>query len=100
MTWFPRFTVRAGEATPTMGYKVLEPIQQGNLMVFPVVAATSHDTRQFLTLDEGVRSGEVVVTEYGNVQPLIRRRETVTPRGGAQVNQLVLVNNSKQPLIL
>ena len=100
MAWFPRVSARAGEVPSTAGYKVLDPIRHGNLTVFPVVAATSHDTHEFLTLDEGVRSGEVVVTEYGNVQPLMRRRETPIPRGGAQVNQLVLVNNSKQPLIL
>ena len=100
VAWFPRITARAGEVPSTAGYKVLDPIRHGNLTVFPVVAATSHDTHEFLTLDEGVRSGEVVVTEYGNVQPLMRRRETPIARGGAQVNQLVLVNNSKQPLIL
>ena len=101
MAWFPRFTANAGGTPPlTSGYKVLDPIRQGNLTVFPVVAATSHDTREFLTLDEGVRSGEVVVTESGNVQPLMRRRGIPIPRDGAQVNQLVLVNNSKRPLIL
>ena len=101
VAWFPRVTARAGEVPSTAGYKVLDPIRQGNLTVFPVVAAASHDTHEFLTLDEGIRSGEVVVTEYGNVQPLMRRRENAIPRaGGAQVNQLVLVNNSKQPLIL
>ncbi len=101
MAWFPRVTARAGEAPSVAGYKVLDPIRQGNLTVFPVVTMTSHDTHEFLTLDEGVRSGEVVVTEYGNLQPLMRRRELPLPRsGGAQVNQLVLVNNSKQPLIL
>src|SRR5262249_35583310 len=103
MTWFPGFSAKAGE-TPSLsgGYKVLDPIHQGNLTVFPVVVATSHDTNEFLTLDEGTRSGEVVVTEYGNVQPLMRRRggATPTPSGGAQVNTLVLVNNSKRPLIL
>jgi sulfur carrier protein ThiS len=30
----------------------------------------------------------------------MRRRRTPVPQGGAQVNQLVLVNNSKRPLIL
>ncbi len=89
----------AGGMPPTSGYTVLEPIRHGNLTVFPVVAARSYDTREFLTLDEGLRSGEVVVTESGGVQPLIRRR-TPLPRAGAQVNQLVLVNNSKRPLIL
>jgi len=90
------------------GYQVLEPIRQGNLEVFPVVAAASYDTSEFLTLDEGLKSGDVVVTEYGKVQGLVRRRPssgtwdgTANPvRGGAQVNTLVLVNNSKRPLIL
>ena len=92
---------RAGEVTPTPGYKVLEPIRHGNLTVFPVVAAKSYPTGEFLTLDEGLRSGDVVVTEAGNVQGLIRRRPTPAVRNdGAQVNRLVLVNNSKRPLLL
>src|ERR1039458_2599819 len=51
----------AGQMAPT--YKVLAPISRGNLTIFPVVADTTHDTRNFLTLDEGVRSGDVVVSE-------------------------------------
>jgi hypothetical protein len=92
---------RAGEVTPTPGYKVLDPIRHGNLTVFPVVAAKSYPTGEFLTLDEGLRSGEVVVTEAGSVQGLIRRHPTPALRhDGAQVNRLVLVNNSKRPLLL
>ena len=87
----------AGGLPPTSGYTVLSPIRHGNLTVFPVVAARSYDTEEFLTLDEGLRSGEVIVTESGGVQPLMRRRLPPTP-SGAQVNQLVLVNNSKRPL--
>src|SRR2546428_4374244 len=96
----------AGEIASTYGYKVLEPIRHGNLTVFPVIAAKSHDTAEFITLDEGLRSGEVVVTESGNISPLMRPRHRhgqITPPqygGGAQVNQLGLVNNSKRPLIL
>jgi hypothetical protein len=90
---------RAGEVTP--GYKVLEPIRRGNLTVFPVVAARSYPTGEFLTLDEGLRSGDVVVTEAGNVQGLVRRHQLPATRNdGAQVNRLVLVNNSKRPLLL
>ena len=93
--------VQAGEVSPTPGYKVLEPIRHGNLTVFPVVAAKSYPTGEFLTLDEGLRSGDVVVTEAGNVQGLIRRHSTPAVRNeGAQVNRLVLVNNSKRPLLL
>jgi ARG/rhodanese/phosphatase superfamily protein len=92
---------RAGEVTPAPGYKVLEPIRHGNLTVFPVVAAKSYPTSEFLTLDEGLRSGEIVVTEAGNVQGLIRRHPAPGIRhDAAQVNRLVLVNNSKRPLLL
>ena len=97
--------VQAGEVTPTPGYKVLDPIRHGNLTVFPVVSAKSYPTGEFMTLDEGLRSGDVVVTEAGNVQGLIRRHSTPVVRNevrhdGAEVNRLVLVNNSKRPLLL
>jgi hypothetical protein len=98
----------AGEASADLsGYKVLEPVRHGNLTVFPVVAARTHDTSQFLTLDEGLKSGEVVVTESGMARGLIRRppqrgvyNPQYVPSGGAQVNRLVLINNAKRPLIL
>lgn len=96
-----RHAVQAGEVTPASGYKVLDPIRHGNLTIFPVVAAKSYPTGEFITLDEGLRSGEVVVTEAGSVQGLIRRHGTPTMHhDGAQVNRLVLVNNSKRPLLL
>jgi hypothetical protein len=92
---------RAGETTSASGYKVLDPIRHGNLTVFPVVAAKSYPTGEFLTLDEGLRSGEVVVTEAGSVQGLVRRHPGRGIRhDGAEVNRLVLVNNSKRPLLL
>jgi hypothetical protein len=94
---------QAGEVTPAPGYKVLDPIRHGNLTVFPVVAAKSYPTGEFMTLDEGLRSGDVIVTEAGNVQGLIRRHGAPSVRNegaGAQVNRLVLVNNSKRPLLL
>src|SRR5947207_809534 len=100
--FFPGTRVEAGEVPATSHYRVLAPIRHGNLSVFPVVAATTHDTNEFLTLDEGLRSGDVIVTESGNVQGLIRRRHSnvwderdTRRQSGAQVNTLVLVNNSK-----
>jgi hypothetical protein len=91
----------AGEIGGASGYKVLEPIRHGNLTVFPVVTGKSYSTSEFLTLDEGLRSGDVVVTEAGSVQGLVRRHPSPAVRyDGAQVNRLVLVNNSKRPLLL
>src|SRR5438876_9600099 len=96
--WRP---AEAGTMTSSSDYKVLEPIRHGNLTVFPVVAAKNYPTGEFLTLDEGLRSGEVVVTEMGNVQGLIRRRPRPAIRyDNAQVNRQVLVNNSKRALLL
>src|SRR5205807_2327624 len=95
-------SAEAGAGLAGSDYKVLAPISHGDLTIYPVVASKVHDTSDFLTLDEGIRSGEVVVTEVGNIHPLIRRRTTVIPPqgSGGVVNRLVLVNNSKHPLIL
>ncbi len=91
----------AGQEETTSDYKVLEPIRNGNLTVFPVVASKSYPTGEFLTLDEGLRSGDVVVTEYGNIRGLVRRRNSPPiQHDGAEVNRLALVNNSKRPLLL
>jgi hypothetical protein len=101
MVFVGRCPVHAGEQPSASGYKVLEPIRHGSLTVFPVVAPKSYATDEFLTLDEGLRSGEVVVTEYGNVRGLRRRRRTpAMEHDSAEVNRLVLINNSKRPLLL
>ncbi len=86
----------------TNDYKILAPITHGDLTVFPVVSDKIHDTSNFITLDEGIRSGDVVVTEVGNLHSTMRRRPPyqVRPYSGAEVNRLVLVNNSRHPLIL
>jgi len=86
-------------------WEVLPPVRYENLSVFPVVARAEFDTRAFLTLDEGLASGEVLVTERGSAE-LRRDRGVVHPtqgravQGGATVNTLVLVNRSKRPLLL
>jgi len=96
--------LQAGEAVPASGYSLLNPIRSGNLTVYPVAASKSYDTAEFLTLDEGLRSGDVGVTEAGQARGLIRHRQgdpaIIHPIRDAEVNRLVLVNNSKRPLLL
>jgi hypothetical protein len=97
--------LRGGEVPSSSHYQILDPIRHGNLTIFPIVTSSSHDTHAFLTLDEGLRSGDVIVSESGNISPLVRprRRDGVWRErhsDGAQVNQVVLVNNSKKPLLL
>ena len=100
--------VSAGPVEAAHGsYKVLAPIQSGNMTLFPVVRTSGKPmpADQFLTLDEGLKNGEVVVTEAGNVPGLVRSRNgSSSPAGvryqGDQVNTLVLINRSHRPLLL
>lgn len=86
-------------------YTVLNPITEANLTVYPVTASLLHDTHFFLTLDEGVRSGQVVIAEEGNSPRMVRPLNgdwapPRQPRQGAEVNRLTLSNNSERPLLL
>jgi hypothetical protein len=84
-------------------WRLLEPVSYENLTVFPVVSSSGYDTSAFLTLEEGLSRGEVVVREQG-AEVLVRNRgdrdSTVRNYGGPAVNQLVLINHSKRPLLL
>jgi hypothetical protein len=89
---------------PEGEWKLLEPISYENLTVFPVVASSGYDTGAFLTLEEGLSRGDVIVREQG-AETMVRDRDgvrqpVVQNYGGASVNQLVLVNRSRRPLLL
>jgi hypothetical protein len=122
------------QETANGSYRVLAPIESGNLLLFPVIRASSNSggpsdrssslgwkspgATPFITLDEGIKSGDVEVTEAGRTRGLVRQRGTVgVPpyhddrfRGapdypddhsrGDEVNTLVLVNHSDKPLLL
>ena len=87
---------------PDGDWRLLDPVTYENISVFPVVASYGRDTRAFLTLEQGLASGEVVVRERGS-EEMVRERDgriLFLPQTGASVNQLVLVNRSKRPLLL
>jgi hypothetical protein len=91
-------------ASPPEGdWRILDPVTYENISLFPVVGG-SQDTSSFLTLEDGLANGEVLVTEQG-AERLIRNRGEVRPialppQSSASVNQLVLINRSKRPLLL
>ena len=99
--WPPTGAVPAGK--PQGDWRLLEPVSYENLTVFPVVAAAGYDTSAFLTLQDGLANGEVTVREQGE-EAMYRNRDGARPvvqnYGGASVNQLVLVNHGKRPLLL
>jgi hypothetical protein len=89
---------------PEGNWRLLDPVSYENITIFPVVSSSNQDTSPFLTLDEGLSSGEVIVSEQG-AAGLARSRDgrpITVPQynSGASVNQLVLINRSKRPLIL
>src|SRR5712672_1915018 len=87
---------------PEGDWRILDPVVYENIAIFPVVSGSSQDTNSFLTLEEGLASGEVIVSERG-AAGMVRDRGVVRPPqydASASVNQLVLVNRSKRPLLL
>ncbi|MBV9268119.1 MAG: hypothetical protein JO061_18265 [Acidobacteriaceae bacterium] len=119
LSGFALFACVAGELNVRPpSYRVLQPITEHNLTVFPVIADKSFDTSQFLTLDEGLHTGQVTVTEVGQPTGLLRPRpqqpniwdehpypvppfpHPLPAPQTARVNTLALINNSDRPLIL
>jgi len=88
---------------PEGDWRILDPVTYENISVFPVVASSAQDTGAFLTLEEGLATGEVVVRERGS-EEMVRGRDGrpvyIPQPTGASVNQLVLVNRGKRPLLL
>ena len=99
--WSP--TDAAPPGKPEGQWRLLEPVSYENLTVFPVVASSGYDTSAFLTLEDGLSGGEVTVREQG-ADTMYRNRGDARPTaqnyGGPSVNQLVLVNHGKRPLLL
>ena len=89
---------RPGQAP---GWRLASPISYQNLTIFPVVSSQDSDTSDFATLDQALANGDAVISEQGDY--LRRTRDGQIPQGfstGPQVNQLVLVNRGKKPLLL
>jgi hypothetical protein len=89
---------------PEGDWRILDPVVYENIAIFPVVSGSSQDTSSFLTLEEGLASGEVIVSERGAAGIVRDRggRPVPAPQydASASVNQLVLLNRSKRPLLL
>lgn len=82
------------------GWRLGEPVTYENLTIFPVLAVEDANTSGFATLDEALASGDAIVTEQGSYMRRTRDRAPQPVYNGAQVNQLVLINRGKRPLLL
>src|SRR5580658_7851027 len=85
------------------GWRIGEPVTYETLTVFPVLSSQEAYTADFETLDAALASGEAIVAEQGEYMRRSRNgaeSAVLSSSGGAQVNQLVLVNRGKKPLLL
>jgi hypothetical protein len=97
-----------GVYSPTSAYRILEPITSGEVTLYPIVRTHAQERAEhwsYLNLDQGLQSGEVVITEAGKARGLVRSRHGAQGivsevSSGDQVNTLVLINNSNRPLVL
>lgn len=93
------------KAAGMQDWRIMEPVAYETVSLFPVLARSAADTSGFITLDEGLASGEVVVAERGG--EVLRRTRGNEPviweqiaGAGAEVNRLVLVHRGSKPLLL
>src|SRR5262249_46535531 len=70
-----------------------------NLTIFPVTASRWPNTDQFITLDAGLKSGQVRITEMG-AHPQPGEESQGQAQSQAEVNRLSLMNGSGKPLVL
>ncbi len=85
------------------GWRVGEPVTYETLTVFPVLSSQEASTAGFETLDAALASGTAIVAEQGDYMRRTRGgngEQAPAISSGPQVNQLVLVNRGKRPLLL
>lgn len=69
------------------GWQVGAPVKHERLTLYPIISDQAVNTDQFITLDEGLRSGKVTIAEAGE-------------SGGGEVNKLMVKNRSGKMLVL
>lgn len=90
-----RSTARSSSGPVRPEWKIGSPVSYQNMTVFPVLSADFSPSDGFITLDEGLGSGKVVITELGG-----QRAPNSRVGQSAEVNRLSLSNKSDKVLIL
>ncbi|HJQ26336.1 MAG TPA: DUF6569 family protein [Blastocatellia bacterium] len=96
-----RKPARQAAGAPHQDWRVGSPTSFDNLTIFPVLSEQAASADDFITLDEGLRTGKVSITEIGadgRAHRLRSRRQS--DDDDAEVNRLALTNRSGKKLIL
>jgi hypothetical protein len=90
----------AASTSPRPEWRLGAPVTHDNLTIFPVLADETHATEELITLDDGLRSGKVKVTEIGADGRSQTIRSNQRSGDNAEVNRLMVTNNSGKTLVL
>jgi uncharacterized membrane protein YgcG len=91
---------RSHTETPHRDWRIGSPTSFDNLTVFPVLSEQAASDDEFITLDEGLRSRKVAITELGADGRVHRLRPQRRMDDDAEVNRLAVTNRSGKKLIL
>ncbi|HEV2765091.1 MAG TPA: DUF6569 family protein [Pyrinomonadaceae bacterium] len=108
VTWTPAPSASAkahgGGGGGGRRWRVGAPVSYKNLTLFPVTSfSAGAGAGDYVTLDEGIKNGTVVITERGSgvtARAMNRRVAARASDDGGTVNQLALVNKSGKKLLL
>jgi hypothetical protein len=103
---------QGGAAGSASGWTVLAPVSYKNLTLFPVRGRDLAGSADYITLDQGIKNGTVIISEKGGGQQAALRRpsrrgsanarvqQVSTNESSASVNELALTNKSGKKLLL
>ncbi|HWN99711.1 MAG TPA: DUF6569 family protein [Blastocatellia bacterium] len=94
-----RSIIKAASSPVRTDWRVGAPIAFEKLTIFPVISDQPVSSTEFITLDQGLLSGKVIITELGangRSRRINRRQLSETP----EVNRLALTNKSGKSLVL
>jgi ARG/rhodanese/phosphatase superfamily protein len=85
---------------PGQHWRLSQAVKFENLTIFPVLTTVTTSIHRYITLDDGLRSGKVVISEIGSGGRSRRIRAGSLASDDAEVNRLLLTNSSGKTLIL
>jgi hypothetical protein len=95
----PSAVVSTSSAPAQQDWRVGSPASYKNLTLFPVLSNSPRSIIELITLDEGLKSRKVTITELG-ADGRSRAIDTHRSSDRAEVNRLALTNASGKPLLL
>ncbi|HJQ67605.1 MAG TPA: DUF6569 family protein [Blastocatellia bacterium] len=103
LTPYPTINVipsRAAGGPVNRDWRLGAPVTFQALTVYPVIADQPDSRDDYITLDEGLRSGRVIVSEIGANGRTRRVGNGRRVSDNAEVNRLMVTNNSGKTLVL